>query len=156
MTPNLRRFEVGDAPACYSVFYRAVHLGAAQHYTAAQRNAWAPYAQMPQGWPQELASQACWVAQVDHKIVGFFSLEVDGHLSLAYVAPEFRRTSVAIDLHEKNIQDARRLELARLVTEASHLARPFFEKRGWHVTMPETIVRNGVEIERFQMAKDLD
>lgn len=155
MTPVLRRYDSFDAAACYDVFCRAVHLGAAQYYSEQQRNAWAPLTGMPESWPIELAEQACWVALVDQKIVGFFSLESDGHLSLAYVLPEYQRTSVAVDLYEKVLQDARNLEFTRLFTEASHLSRRFFEKRGWEVTSPETVTRNGVEIERFQMAQNL-
>ncbi|MEY8096493.1 GNAT family N-acetyltransferase [Falsihalocynthiibacter sp. S25ZX9] len=155
MTPFLRRYRDFDSPACYEIFCRAVHVGAAQYYSEPQRNAWAPHTKMPESWPLELAEQACWVASVEQKLVGFFSLESDGHLSLAYVAPEFRRTAVAAELYKKITEDAQRLVLARLFTEASHLARPFFEKRGWHITAPEVVMRNGVEIERFQMAKDL-
>lgn len=151
----LARFTLADAASCYDVFYTAVHTGAAPHYTAAQRQAWAPHAAMPASFPEKLAAQVCWVARCEGKSVGFFSMEADGHLDTAFVAPDFRRTGLASDLYDKIILDARSLELGRLFTEASHLARPFFEKRGWSVTMPETVTRNGVHIERFQMAIDL-
>lgn len=155
MTPDLQRYTIADAAACHRVFYRAVHIGAAPFYAKHERNAWAPIENMPETWPRKLAAQACWVARVDGDIVGFFSLESDGHLDMAFVSPEFRRSLVAPELYDKILQDAKRLELSRLFTEASHLALGFFEKRGWVVTQPETVTRNAVEIERFQMALDL-
>lgn len=151
----LARFTPADATSCYDVFYNAVHTGAAPHYSAAQRQAWAPHAAMSESFPEKLAAQVCWVARHAGKSVGFFSMEADGLLDMAYVAPDFRRTGLASDLYNKIIIDAQNLELGRLFTEASHLARPFFEKRGWSVTLPETVTRNGVQIERFQMAIDL-
>lgn len=151
----LRRFQSEDASPCFSVFYKAVHEGTAPHYTSAQRHAWAPQSEMPAHWCDKLLRQACWVADEDGDVVGFMSLESDGHLDMAFVAPEYRRTDVAGALYNSVIKDAHNLELPRLFTEASHLARPFFEKRGWHITKPETITRSGVDIERFQMAKNL-
>lgn len=155
MTLLLRRFEVSDAAGCFHTFYDSVHLGAAPHYSEVQRKAWAPTSQMPAHWPEKLLNQACWVAETEGDIVGFMSLESDGHLDMAYVAPRFRQTKVADDLYVKILQDARHLELPRLFTEASHLARSFFQKRGWAVTKPETIIRRGIAIDRFQMAIDL-
>jgi putative acetyltransferase len=155
MIPRYRRYALADGPACFEVFYRAVHIGAAPHYTAQQRHAWAPSDTMPAAWPARLKDTATWVAIAGQDPIGFFSLEVDGHLDMAYVAPEYQRQGVARALHDRLLKDAAQLELPRLFTEASHLARPFFETRGWHVTQPQTITRAGVAIERFQMAIDL-
>jgi putative acetyltransferase len=155
MTPRYRRYSVADGLGCFDVFYRAVHIGAASHYTAQQRQAWAPSDTMQASWPAHLKQAATWVAITENAPVGFVSLEVDGHLDMAYVAPEHQRIGVAQALHGRMLKDAAELELPRLFTEASHLARPFFEKCGWHVTQPQTVMRNGVEIDRFQMAIDL-
>lgn len=151
-----RRFSIDDAEGCFDVFFAAVRKGAAEHYTAAQLKAWAPNDVMPSHWPQKLMSQACWVALTNDKIVGFFSLESDGCIDMAYVAPRYRRSGVSAALYDYIVSDAEKLQLERLFTNASHLAGPFFEKRGWEVTKPETVTRFGVDIQRFQMAKNLN
>ncbi|WP_380058396.1 GNAT family N-acetyltransferase [Falsihalocynthiibacter sp. SS001] len=150
-----RRFSKADAAACFDVFYNAVRRGTIAHYNEEQRKAWAPSAKMPENWPTRLSNQSCWVAISDSTPVGFMSMEGDGHVDLAFVAPDMTRQGVARSLYKHIEEDAKKLELERLFTEASHLARPFFETQGWEVTLAETITYNGQSIERFQMAKDL-
>ena len=43
----------------------------------------------------------------------------------------------------------------RLDTFASHLFRPFLEKRGWQVVRPDPVELNGIRLERFLMAREL-
>lgn len=151
MTTTYRRFSLPDGQGCYAIFYAAVHEGAAEHYTPIQRAAWAPNKDMPIDWPTRLLDQICWVAETNGQITGFFSMEANGHLDFAYVAPNFRRSKMAKTLYAHLLNDAQRLDLKHLTTEASHLARSFFLKRGWKIVTPETVTRKGVSIERFRM-----
>ena len=68
-----------------------------------------------------------------------------------YVLP----MGVASALYGAMLQDARAGGLDRLTTDASHLAQRFLERRGWRVTAPETVMRNGVPLERFGMRLDV-
>ncbi|MFC2968627.1 GNAT family N-acetyltransferase [Acidimangrovimonas pyrenivorans] len=156
---ELRRFHSADAPACAALFHRAVHEGAAEHYSPAQRAAWAPYATPPREALDRLAArlseELTWVAEEEGALEGFMSLRIDGYLDMAFVAPERRRTGLAGQLYDKIEAEARALGLIRLTTEASHLARPFFLKRGWQVDAAQQVERQSVLIPNFRMSKAL-
>ena len=156
---ELRRFRADDAPACGALFHRAVHVGAAGHSTPEQRAAWAPHAEPP---PEvqarsagRLAEQNTWIAEEDGCIEGFLSLRPDGHLDLAFVAPERMGSGLAGQLDAKIGAGARALGLARLNPEASHLARPFFLSHGWQVDAEQQVASRGVPLTNFRMSKIL-
>jgi len=156
---EIRPYREGDAAGCGALFHRAVHEGAAGHYSAEQRAAWAPYPVLPPDvearFDQRLSGQITWVAEEDGSIEGFMSLRQDGYVDYAYVAPERMGTGLAGELYKKIKASARKLSLNRLTTEASHLARPFFERRGWELMAAQHVERQGVLIPNFKMKKDL-
>ena len=149
---TLRRYEPDDCAACWQLFYCAVQIGAAEFYDQAQRDMWC--AAPPELTPERnarLADAVTWVAENAGKLVGFMSLKADGHLDMAFVDPDHMGQGVAVALHTRLIQSARDAGLTELYTEASHLARRFFQRQGWQVTKPETIERNGISLPRFLM-----
>ena len=152
---RVRSYRPTDADACHDVFVAAVRRGAAQFYTEAQRAAWAPSDLSDPDWADHLAAQHIWVAEADGALVGFMSVEEDGHLDLAFVRPEWMGRSVAQALHDRIVQWAQPRDLGQLRTEASHLARRFFARRGWRVIEPETVMFHGESLERFRMVLEL-
>ena len=52
-------------------------------------------------------------------------------------------------------EEAVTLGLRRLHSEASHLARPFFERQGWSVVRAQSLERDGVSLTNFVMEKVL-
>ncbi|MEL7214178.1 MAG: GNAT family N-acetyltransferase [Pseudomonadota bacterium] len=151
----VRRYQLGDASACAVLFYRAVHEGASTAYTEAQRDAWAKDVPQTEYWHRHLSHDICFVAERDGVIAGFMTLEEDGHLGLAYVAPEEMGKGTAAALYAALLNQAVVKHLKSLTTEASHLARPFFEKFGWQVVTPQQVERHGVLIPNFKMRCDL-
>jgi putative acetyltransferase len=151
---KLRPLTRSDAKACFSLFHQAVHLGAAAYYSAEQRAAWAPDAAF-EGWDERLTSGFSICATRWGKIVGFFTMGDDGHVDYAYVLPNEMGTGTAVKLYQACETHARSLGLEVMDTQASHLAKRFFEKRGWRVTARQVVIRNGVGIENFRMEKDL-
>lgn len=151
-----------DAPACYDVFSRAVHEGTGAFYSAEQQGAWAPkHTAPPQDWADRLqqavaigAWARCWGCG-PKKLVGFMVMGRDGHIDFAYVLPNEMGKGTAQKLYAACETQARALGLRTLDTQASHLAKRFFEKNGWHVTARQTVIRNGVGIENFRMEKPL-
>lgn len=153
---KVRALTQGDAEACYALFYDSVHNGTAAFYDKAQRDAWAPTRDgAPFDWSIKLTCGVSLCATKWSKIVGFFTLGADGHIDFAYVAPNEMGKGTAGVLYEACEAEARRLGLTILDTEASHLAKRFFEKRGWQVDARQTVIRNGVGIENFRMSKVL-
>lgn len=80
----------------------------------------------------------------------------DAHIDFAYVALEEMGKGTAAKLYEYCEAHARTQGFSILTTEASHLAKRFFLKRGWHVEAAQTVIRDGVGIENFRMEKRLE
>lgn len=153
---KLRPLHRKDADRCYALFHRTVHGGTGAFYTPEQRAAWAPARpHAPDTWPDRLTEGFSICATRWGKIRGFFTMGHDGHIDFAYVALEDMGKGTAALLYQACETEARRLGLSQMETEASHLARRFFEKRGWHVVARQSVIREGVAIENFRMKKDL-
>ncbi|MEO1223666.1 MAG: GNAT family N-acetyltransferase [Pseudomonadota bacterium] len=155
MQVTVRRFEDRDAEATARIYFDAVRVGARDHYDEAQRRAWAPSVPDTPPWRARLKSQTSFVAERGGAIVGFMTLKPDGCVDLAFVAPEAMGTGVAKQLYERLLAEASGMGLCQLRTEASHLARPFFERQGWSVVNQQTVERDGVALTNFVMEKDL-
>ena len=88
-------------------------------------------------------------------MVGFMSLEPQGRIDLAYVAPRVVGSGVAWRLYQALEAEARRRGLMGLRTEASLSARPFFERQGWQVEAEQEVERDGISLRNFRMSKQL-
>jgi putative acetyltransferase len=145
-----------DANACYDVFLRAVHDGTGEFYSKTQQTAWAPpRTSAPSDWPERLTQGYAIGAKRWGKICGFMTMGPDGHIDFAYVLPNEMGKGTALKLYKACEAEARRLELSVMDTEASHLAKRFFEKHGWQVTARQMVIRDGIGIENFRMEKSL-
>lgn len=145
-----------DANACYDVFFRAVHEGTGAFYTKTQQAAWAPpRGSAPNDWPKRLTQGYAIGAKRWGKMCGFMTMGTDGHIDFAYVLPNEMGKGTAVKLYKACAAEARKRGLTVMDTEASHLAKRFFEKHGWHVTARQMVIRNGVGIENFRMEKSL-
>ncbi len=155
MSPAIRPYVARDRVDCHKVYYRAVHEGAAEFYTQAQRAAWAPSETPDLSQPNKLLDQWCWVAEAKNGISGFMSLTRNGYLDMAFVMPEAKGTGVADALYAALIELANAESLEILTAHASCLARRFFAKHGWQVDYVEDFPLNGQVFERFHMSLDM-
>ncbi len=154
MTVTLRHIGAGEIALCHAIYLDAIHNGTAPHYSAEERAAWAPLGPVPAGWADRLTEGAItWLAEGDGP-EGFATLR-GAYLDFLYVRPDARATGAAGLLYEAALGHARVAGHCRMTTHASHLARRFLARRGWQVVAPETVMRNGVAIQRFEMALDL-
>lgn len=155
MTPKiaLRRFRATDAPACHRLRQRAVHIGAVGSYGPEERAAWAPPGPMPDHWPGLFADRIAWVATSGRRIAGFMVAGRDGHFDLAYTDPDFVRLGVATRLHAQIVAELAPGDPDHFTTEASLLARPFFESVGWQCDSRQSVIRRGVALTNFRMSK---
>ena len=129
---QIRPFERTDAAAIARLFRAAVLAIDRQLYSASQLAAWADRSD-PAELEARCTSAMTWVASVDGEVAGFIAFEPDGHVDLAFVHPSHQGQGVARALHAEVEAEARRRRLARLFTEASLAARPFFERAGYRV-----------------------
>jgi len=150
----IRRFRESDAAAAARVFFDSVHRATRSYYDAAQRQAWAPRIPDTDAWRARIMPQIAFVAERDGAVIGFMTLRTDGHLDLAFVAPEAVGQGVAKALYDAILREAIAAGITRLTTEASLMARPFFARQGWTVLCEQAVARDGVTLTRFQMARE--
>jgi len=154
---TIRAYEQRDAAGLADVFFRSVRQVAISDYTPAQVSAWAPERRTP-GELHQSASDGRLVllaANESDRAVAFIDLEPDGHIDHIYCAPEAAGQGIASRLYEAAETAARQQEISRLCTEASELARRFFERKGFVVLERQDMVIRGEPIHNYKMAKDL-
>lgn len=148
---RLRAYLGDDLDAVAALFTASIHGLAATHYNAAQRAAWAPRPPDIEGWRQRLANLRVVVAEEGDRLCGFCGWEDDGHIDLLFVAPGCAGRGVAKALFDHAAAALAELGIAELFTEASLVARPFFERQGFVVEEEQQVERRGVVLRRFAM-----
>lgn len=151
----IRRLAEGDADAIAGVFFESVRYGACSDYDDAQRNAWAPAPPEDNSRRDRLKGQHGFVAEQDGAIIGFMTLQADGYIDFAYVAPDHIGQGIAKQLYDRTTAEARETGVQRLYSEASYPARRFFERQGWSVVKEQTATRRDVSMTNFLMEKYL-
>ena len=152
---RVREFEDVDIGATAQVFFDAVRLGAADYYDDRQRAARAEKVPDADDWHERLLSQQTFVAELEARVAGFMTLDVDGHIDLAFVALTLIGKGVARALYQRIEAEASRLGIERLDTEASHMARRFLERQGWSVVRQQSVEMGDVSLTNFLMEKRL-
>ena len=93
----------------------------------------------PAAWAARFEGRFAVVAEpdpeADGRPAGFADLEPDGHIDRFFVSADHQRRGVGRALLDALLAEARRLGLARVFTEASLTARPFFERHGFAVLL---------------------
>jgi putative acetyltransferase len=154
---TIRIYQRDDAAGVADAFYRSVREVAVSDYTAEQVQAW-----VPQRWDAEREHQRSGdgrlvlvAADERSQVVAFIDLEPDGHIDRLFCAPEAAGRGIASQLYDGIETAAREQGLGRLYTEASELARPFFERKGFVVLERQDKILRGVPIHNYRMAKTL-
>jgi putative acetyltransferase len=94
-------------------------------------------------------------AEQEGRLLGFMTIDAAGFVDLAFVAPAALGRGVGWHLHRAVEARARELGAWALTTEASRMARPFFERQGWSVLAEQTVTKRGVELTNYRMRKAL-
>lgn len=131
-------------------FYNTVHTINAKDYTREQLDVWATGQADLKKWNQSLQAHFSVVAVEDAIMVGFGDIDQTGYLDRLYVHSGYQRKGIATALCD-------RLESViqkNIVTHASITARPFFEKRGYHVVKEQQVERQGIFLTNFVMLKE--
>ncbi|MEM8489090.1 MAG: GNAT family N-acetyltransferase [Bacteroidota bacterium] len=153
---RIRPCRSEDAVALSSLFYRSVkHLGV-RKYSDEQVEAWASQTPTP-GRMHRMGhdGRLRLVAIVRQQIVVYCDLEQDGHIDHLYAAPEVAGQGYASHLYETLEAEALQLGIKKLVTEASEVAKPFFERKGFDVQQRRELQLGGVAIHNYAMTKAL-
>lgn len=152
---RLRGYQPSDLEPLLALFTASVHgLGGAR-YDRAQLAAWAPPAPDRAGWRERLEQAHTLVAEIDGQPAGFLSCRLDGHIEQLFVAPGHARRGVATRLYAQAEAMLVAAGIRELTTEASLVARPFFERHGFIVHEAQRAERQGVVLRRYAMRKEI-
>ncbi len=155
MNLTIRPYLESDAEDVADIFYDTIHSLGTEHYTQGQLNEWAPLPKDYDRWRRRLTSKPPFVAELAGRIVGFTTLEEDGHIDWTYTHKDFGRMGIASALYEYLEDVARRDAMKFLFVEASCFASPFFEKHGFRCLRRNETERNGQVLLNWTMSKDL-
>jgi putative acetyltransferase len=152
---TLRPYRPGDAPALLALFRDTIRRVNSRDYSQAQVSAWASDDIDTGSWFGRFAGRFIPVAEGAGRPVGFAELEPNGHIDRVYVSADHQRRGVGRQLLAAVVAEALRVGLARLFTEASSTARPFFEAEGFAVLAPQVVTCRGVEFVNYRMEREL-
>ena len=152
---TLRPYRPDDAPALLALFRDTIRRVNSRDYSPAQVAAWASDDIDTGTWFGRFAGRFVPVAEEAGRPVGFAELEPDGHIDRVYVSADHQRRGIGRQLLAAIVAEARRVGLARLFTEASITARPFFEAQGFAVLAPQVVRCRGAEFVNYRMERVL-
>ena len=150
---TFRTYKPDDAPALLTLFRDTIRRVNARDYTPDQIRAWASDDIDPQVWASWFGGRFVSVAEEAGRPVGFAELEASGHIDRVYVSADQQRRGVGRSLLSAVVAEAQRLGVARLFTEASITARPFFESQGFVVLASQVVTCRGVEFVNLRMER---
>jgi putative acetyltransferase len=151
----VRDFSFGDESALHAVFYSAIHTIASADYTPEQLDAWAPHRPDLARWTARMRAMRPFVAEEDGRIIGYADLQTNGYIDHFFVSGVYARRGVGSLLMERIHARADELKIARLFSDVSRTAQPFFERFGFHVLAHKNVVVGGVPMPNARMTKDL-
>ena len=155
LTMRLRPYRPDDAPALLALFRGTIRRVNSRDYTPGQIRAWSSDDIDPVGWADRFTDRFVVVAEESEQPIGFAELESSGHIDRVYVSADHQRRGVGRSLLSSVVDEACRLGVVRLFTEASITARPFFEAQGFTVLAPQVVECRGAEFVNYRMERVL-
>lgn len=152
---TIRKYRIKDLSPVVRLFTDSVHELTAAAYDETQRYAWASRTPNLDTWQDRLASLETLVAEDGDALAGFISYEPSGVIDLVFTAPNYARQGIASTLYQEAEKQLQKKGIKELQTEASVVARPFFEKHGFEVLEEQRVTIKGVQFLRFNMHKQL-
>ncbi|MBY5935767.1 GNAT family N-acetyltransferase [Marinobacter nauticus] len=153
---TIRKYRIQDLSPVVRLFTDSVHELTAGAYDETQRYAWASRTPHLDTWRERLESLETLVAEEGSDLAGFISYEKDGTIDLVFTAPNYARRGIASALYHEAEQQLKDLGVTELKTEASVVARPFFERHGFEVVDEQRVTVRGAQFLRYLMRKKLD
>lgn len=146
----IREYQPSDCGQLAELFYNTVHTVNAGDYTEEQLNAWATGRVDLESWNRSFLENYSIVALEKQVVVGFGDIDKTGYLNRLYVHSGYQGMGIASAICDRLEQKAE----GKIVTHASITARPFFEKRGYHLVKMQQVTRQGIVLVNFVMEKN--
>lgn len=152
---SIRRFRTEDSAALHALTVDAIEGIGPAGYSAGQIAVWSGRHNNPSRLAELASDGAIIFVAVDPSDApaAFAMLEPDGHLDQLYCSPDHSRKGLPDRLLSAAEYHLAGSKVVRLYTEASELARPAFERAGYHVTHRRDFDLDGVAIHNYAMEK---
>ena len=148
---QLREYKTSDCEQLAKLFFQTVHSVNVKDYTREQLGAWATGTVDLKEWDKSFLKHHTIVAIENTEIVGFGDIDGSGYLDRLFVHKDCQRQGIATAICDRL---ERSVSAPKFSTYASITAKPFFEKRGYHVTKTQQVQRNGVLLTNYVMEKE--
>lgn len=152
---NIRKFQLADLEAILKLYHDVVHTIGAKYYNSEQVHAWAPSNADKEKWLKSLTANITLVAEDQGKLIGFGDMSHTGYIDRLYVHKNYQGKGVALALFKKLEEEARKLGIVELTTEASVMAKSIAERQGFEVVQKQNKVLRGQEFITYLMRKKL-
>jgi putative acetyltransferase len=155
MSFTVRPYKLRDAAAISALFFEAVRKAGPHAYTPEQVDAWAPEPPDPARLHLQATDGRITLVAVDAfgQVLGYGDLERDGHLDHLYCHPDAMGRGIGGSLIEALVAAAAASGLSHVFTEASEIARPVFERKGFNLVRRRDFDLRGVSIHNYEMER---
>jgi putative acetyltransferase len=150
---QIRQYQPQDAGQMAQLIYDTVHTINQRDYSLDQINAWMPGVPSEEVWAARYPDRIAFVADDQGTIAGFAELEPNGYIDCFYCHYSYQRQGIGRQLYQRLEEEAKSLNLERLLVEASITARLFFERMGFQTLHGNQVIRNHVRLTNFTMEK---
>jgi putative acetyltransferase len=116
---HIRRFNPGEEPALFDIYYSAIHLIAIRDYTEEQVNAWAPSNPDKELWVRRMRGINPFVAEIEDKLVGYADVQENGYIDHFFVSGRHPRKGIGRSLMQVLESEAERLGVTELTSDVS-------------------------------------
>jgi putative acetyltransferase len=152
---SIRPALLSDLAEMQTLFVETIETVCKKDYSPEQIKVWTSSIEHTNRWTDKLQKQYFLVAHIEHKIVGYASLQETDYLDILYVHKDFQRQGIADRLYKEIEKEAIIKGSKILSSDVSITAKPFFEKKGFNTVLEQRNIINDVEIINYKMTKDL-
>lgn len=151
----IRKFQPNDLHAVLKLFYDVVHTVGAKYYAQEEVTAWAPDNPDKDKWLHSLTTNYTYIAEDKGKIIGFGDMTERGYIDRLYVHKDYQGKGIASAILKKLEEEALRLHLKELTTEANIIAKKVALRQGFEIIEKYQKMHKGVEFTLYKMRKKL-
>jgi putative acetyltransferase len=153
---NIRHGQSDDISELQRLFVATITSVCTADYNAEQIRVWTAGVNNKAYWTDLTTKQFLLVAHNNESMLGFGSLKNLKHVDMLYVHPNHQSEGIASALYLSIENEAKHQHQSLLTADVSKTALAFFEKMGFTVVNPQTVIRQGVELTNFKMKKVLN
>ena len=150
-----RHAKLDDLGEMQKMFVDTISTICKDDYSHEQIKVWTSSIKNTQRSTDKLSTQYFRIAEFDNKIVGYASLENNDYLDFLYVHKDQQRQGIADKLYSEIEKQAIKNGATSIHSDVSKTARPFFEKKGFKIISPQTIIIQDIEIINYKMTKKI-